>query len=222
MTALRAVVVGPSLLSGWTVPPERGTSEAEGVSGLESSFTLRRLACGEVGHSGRLAIRRGWPFGEVGLAGRLAIRGGDPLPPLGYSPFQVGESVRGAGWRACWPCGEAGHSGRRPPPPFGVLPLSGGRVHAECRGWRAILPCGASGLAGRRPPPTTWVVSLFFPPRAPPGERGTPPFRWESPCGVRVGAVVVGPSLPFGHLPLYGESHAGCGGVWVVLMFLFL
>ena len=27
--------------SGWTVPPERGTSEAEGVSGLESLLSMR-------------------------------------------------------------------------------------------------------------------------------------------------------------------------------------
>ena len=169
MTALRAVVVGPSLLSGWTVPPERGTSEAEGVSGLESSFTLRRLACGEVGHSGRLAIRRGWPFGEVGLAGRLAIRGGDPLPPLGYSPFQVGESMRSVGaGELFYLAGRVALRGGDPlplrglfhysfplalPQGRGVLPLSGGRVRAGC-GLALLLldplcPSGISPFMGR-------------------------------------------------------------------------
>ena len=149
---------------------------------------------GEAGHSERLALRGGWPFGEetpsplwgtppfrwespcgvragepVGLAGRLAIRGGDPLPPLGYSPFQVGESMRSVGaGELFYLAGRVALRGGDPlplrglfhysfplalPQGRGVLPLSGGRVRAGC-GLALLLldplcPSGISPFMGR-------------------------------------------------------------------------
>ncbi|MBR1379434.1 MAG: hypothetical protein IJ557_09965, partial [Bacteroidaceae bacterium] len=52
---------------GWTVPPERGTSEAEGVSALDGKIhnIINIVPCGE-----------------------------ETPSPYGYSPFQVGESIQ--------------------------------------------------------------------------------------------------------------------------------